>query len=104
MTGLERRCRLLLGVLPRHLRTDRGEELLATLLDSAEPGRRWSGAADACSVACYGARSRVRLAVAVRQTPAWRGGTAMAGMAAMTLLGAVGLTVFCRCVGAWTGE
>jgi hypothetical protein len=41
MTALERRCRWLLRAYPAWYRAQRGEEMLATLLEASPPGARW---------------------------------------------------------------
>jgi hypothetical protein len=66
MSRLERRCRRLLRAYPRPYRTDRGEEILATLLDAAPAGRNWPPARDARSLITGGLRVR---AAASRQLP-----------------------------------
>lgn len=47
MTGLERRCRRLLRAYPAWYRQQRGEEMLATLLEASPPGARWPRPRDA---------------------------------------------------------
>lgn len=56
---LARRCRLLLLAYPRGYRTERGEEILGTLLDAATPGQRTPRLADAADIAVAGIRLRI---------------------------------------------
>jgi hypothetical protein len=58
MSALERRCRMLLRAYPRWYRRQRGEEMLATLLESSEPGQRWPSARDARALIIGGLRVR----------------------------------------------
>lgn len=58
MSPLERRCRLLLRAYPAAYRHDRGEEILGTLLETAQAGRSWPGFRDVRSVAIAGLRER----------------------------------------------
>jgi hypothetical protein len=59
MTGLERRCRRLLFAYPASYRRDRGEEIIATLLEATEPGRAWPSPRDARALIAGGLRARV---------------------------------------------
>ncbi len=55
---LERRIRLLLHAYPPAYRTDRGDEMLATLLEATPNGRDWPSARDSWSLLAGGARAR----------------------------------------------
>ncbi len=55
---LERRVRLLLRAYPPGYRADRGEEMLATLLEATPYGRDWPSARDSWSLLAGGARAR----------------------------------------------
>ena len=58
MSALERRCRTLLRAYPRWYRRQRGEEMLATLLEASRPGQRWPSARDARALITGGLRVR----------------------------------------------
>jgi hypothetical protein len=55
---LERRIRLLLHAYPPGYRADRGEEMLATLLEATPDGRDWPSARDSWSLLAGGTRAR----------------------------------------------
>jgi hypothetical protein len=58
MSRLEGRCRRLLRAYPQPYRTDRGEEIVGTLLDAAPASRNWPPARDAWSLIAGGLRVR----------------------------------------------
>lgn len=58
MSPLERRCRTLLRAYPRWYRRQRGEEMLATLLEASQPGQSWPSARDARALILGGLRVR----------------------------------------------
>jgi len=58
MSPIERRCRALLRAYPRWYRRVRGEEMLATLLESSQPGRSWPSARDSRALVMGGLRVR----------------------------------------------
>jgi hypothetical protein len=58
VTALERRCRLLLHAYPAWYRRERGEEILATLLQASPPGRGWPALRDARALIMGGLRVR----------------------------------------------
>lgn len=58
MSPLERRYRALLRAYPRWYRRVRGEEMLATLLESSQPGRSWPSARDSRALVMGGLRVR----------------------------------------------
>jgi hypothetical protein len=58
VTALERRCRLLLHAYPAWYRRERGEEILATLLQASQPGRSWPAPRDARALITGGLRVR----------------------------------------------
>lgn len=58
MSGLEARYRRILMVLPRAYRQRRAEEMLTTLLDGADEGRRWPRVGEVASVAGLAVRLR----------------------------------------------
>ncbi|HEV2634657.1 MAG TPA: hypothetical protein VGX23_05890 [Actinocrinis sp.] len=58
MTTLEQRYQKLIGYLPKDYREARAEEILTTLMDDAEPGRRRPKAADVLSVGSLAIRLR----------------------------------------------
>ncbi len=65
--SLARRYRALMLAYPKAWRTARGDEMLGTLLDAAEPGRHWPSARQAASIALQG--SKERLDLRRRRTP-----------------------------------
>lgn len=58
MSPYERRCRSLLRAYPRWYRRQRGDEMLATLLEASQPGRRWPSARDTRALILGGLRVR----------------------------------------------
>jgi hypothetical protein len=58
VSPLERRCRTLLRAYPRWYRRQRGEEMLATLLEASRPGQRWPSARDTRALLVGGLRVR----------------------------------------------
>jgi hypothetical protein len=58
MSPLERRCRSLLRAYPRWYRRQRGDEMLATLLEASQPGQRWPSARDTRALLVGGLRVR----------------------------------------------
>jgi hypothetical protein len=58
MSDLESRTRRLLRVYPAAYRDDRGEEMLGTLLEASQDGRRWPPFRDARSLVTGGLRAR----------------------------------------------
>jgi hypothetical protein len=58
MSPLERRCRSLLRAYPRWYRRQRGDEMLATLLEASQPGQRWPSARDTRALIIGGLRVR----------------------------------------------
>jgi hypothetical protein len=58
MSPLERRCRTLLRAYPRWYRRQRGDEMLATLLEASQPGQRWPSARDTRALIMGGLRVR----------------------------------------------
>jgi hypothetical protein len=58
MTALERHCRWLLHAYPAWYRRQRGEEILATLLEASPPGRSWPSPRDARALLMAGLQVR----------------------------------------------
>ena len=58
MSPLERRSRTLLRAYPRWYRRQRGDEMLATLLEASHPGQKWPSARDALALIMGGLRVR----------------------------------------------
>ena len=58
MSPLERRCRSLLRAYPRWYRRQRGDEMLATLLEASQLGQRWPSARDTRALIVGGLRVR----------------------------------------------
>jgi hypothetical protein len=59
MTELERRCQVLLLAYPADYRAERGEEMLATLLEAARPAQRWPGRRETAGLMLGGLRARM---------------------------------------------
>ena len=58
MTPLERHCRWVLRAYPAWYRRDRAAEMLGTLLEASQPGRRWPSVRDARALVTGGLRVR----------------------------------------------
>ena len=58
MSPLEQRCRSLLRAYPRWYRRQRGEEMVATLLEASQLGQRWPSARDTRALIVGGLRVR----------------------------------------------
>jgi hypothetical protein len=87
-TGLERRYERLLVAYPPGYRTERGPEIVATLLDAAAPGRRWPRPAEAVDLVQAGLLERSRIA----KVPGLAGGLTAAAPLALAL--ATGISAF----------
>ncbi|TQS46519.1 hypothetical protein [Cryptosporangium phraense] len=80
MTGdLERRYRRLLRAYPSAYRSSRGDELVATYLDTADPDRRWPDLRDVADVLGGGVRQHLR----ARGSSGLPGGAAIAAVLAL---------------------
>ncbi|GAB3861409.1 hypothetical protein GCM10029963_65830 [Micromonospora andamanensis] len=80
MSTLERRYRHLLRAYPMDYRHDRGDEIVGTYLDLADPRRRWPSLADAADLVRGGLRQRLRAAGATDLAP----GVRLAALLALT--------------------
>jgi hypothetical protein len=80
MSTLERRYRHLLRAYPPNYRQDRGDEIVGTYLDLADPRRRWPSLADAADLVRGGLRQRLRAAGATDLIP----GVRLAALLALT--------------------
>ncbi|MGC5054822.1 hypothetical protein ACLQ2S_25595 [Micromonospora sp. DT48] len=80
MSALERRYRHLLRAYPADYRHDRGDEIVGTYLDLADPRRRWPSPADAADLVRGGLRQRLRAAGATDLIP----GVRLAALLALT--------------------
>ncbi|MFY1577918.1 hypothetical protein ACN26Z_23740 [Verrucosispora sp. WMMD703] len=80
MSTLERRYRHLLRAYPTDYRHDRGDEIVGTYLDLADPRRRWPSVADAADLVRGGLRQRLRAAGATDLIP----GVRLAALLALT--------------------
>lgn len=80
MSTLERRYRHLLRAYPPDYRHDRGDEIVGTYLDLADPRRRWPSPADAADLVRGGLRQRLRAAGATDLIP----GVRLAALLALT--------------------
>ena len=82
---LERRYRRLLWAYPHDYRRGRGDEILATLLDMSESGRRWPALREAVSLVVGGLVARIR---ANRERPlraVWLGGLRVGALILFTM-------------------
>jgi hypothetical protein len=61
MTTYEQRCQVLLKAFPEEYRTERGDEIVAVLLDTGRPGQRWPTLRTAADLVAAGLRVRARL-------------------------------------------
>lgn len=75
---LARRYKALLRAYPQAYRHQRGDELLGTLMDRAEQGRRWPPAREAISLLTSGVRSRLRSDKTGSPREVWVGGLRVA--------------------------
>jgi hypothetical protein len=87
---LERRCRALLRAYPGEFRAERGDEVLATMLD-ANAGRRAPRPGDVLDVVAHGLALRVRMAL-----PLWGDSAAIALVGALTIGVALGVALVAR--------
>ena len=58
MSPLERRYRRLLRAYPKQYRTERADEMVGTLLETAAPAQRWPSARETAALICGGIRAR----------------------------------------------
>jgi len=79
MTDLESRYRRLFAAYPRTHRAEREDEMVATLLDVAAPGRRRPALREAGSIVLHGVACRARSATE------WQLGLGLAGLVARAL-------------------
>lgn len=96
--ALERRYRRLLLAYPRDYRADHGDELIGTILDSAEPGRAVPSAREAAALIVGGLRARV---TRTASGPAWADGLHLGA----TVLAVINLATLVRYAGSlpiWT--
>jgi hypothetical protein len=61
MTTYEQRCRVLLKAFPEEYRTERGDEIVAVLLDASRSEQRWPTLRTAADLVAAGLRVRARL-------------------------------------------
>jgi hypothetical protein len=59
MSALAQRYRVVLHAYPRSYRARRGDELLGTLMDDAQPEQRWPSAHEVASIVVEGVRERL---------------------------------------------
>ncbi|WP_412539327.1 hypothetical protein R8Z50_26225 [Longispora sp. K20-0274] len=91
---LERRYRALLRAYPSEFRVERGEELVATLLDGTRPGQRWPAPGDVADMLGSGLRRRLGL----DRHAAAEVGLRRAAPVALVLLAALSASVLYRLV------
>jgi hypothetical protein len=84
--GLERRYRRLLAWYPRSFRGDREEEVLAVLMASASPGRRWPRLAETVDVLKSALWMRLRSVGSWSENQRWAEALALFSVAAPLLL------------------
>ncbi|WP_406311996.1 hypothetical protein OHA77_25415 [Streptosporangium sp. NBC_01639] len=96
---LERRYRRLLLGYPRAYRAGYGGELIATLLDTAEPGRTLPSLRESLALVTGGLRTRVIYAT---ERPAWVDGVHL-GVLALSIAQLAMLVPYATTVPLWTG-
>ncbi|WP_371782975.1 hypothetical protein [Streptosporangium subroseum] len=96
---LERRYRRLLLGYPRGYRSGYGGELIATLLDTAEPGRTLPSARESFALIVGGLRTRVAYAT---ERPAWVDGVHL-GVLALSVAQLAMLAPYATTVPLWVG-
>ncbi|WP_433245514.1 hypothetical protein ACQPYK_43560 [Streptosporangium sp. CA-135522] len=96
---LERRYRRLLLGYPRAYRSGYGDELIATLLDTAEPGRTLPAARESFALVVGGVRTRMIYAT---QRPAWIDGLHL-GVLALSIAQLAMLVPYASVVPLWVG-
>ncbi|MGV9324904.1 hypothetical protein [Streptosporangium sandarakinum] len=98
--SLERRYRRLLLCYPRRYRAEHGGEIIATLLDTAEPGRALPPLREARALVSGGLRARIVAAASDR--PAWLDGLHL-GVTALCAVQLATLAPYTASVPIWTG-
>ncbi|MDP9848949.1 hypothetical protein [Streptosporangium lutulentum] len=96
---LERRYRRLLRGYPRDYRSGYGGELIATLLDTAEPGRTVPSARESFALVAGGLRTRV---IHATERPAWVDGVHL-GVLALSVAQLAMLVPYATAVPLWVG-
>lgn len=96
---LERRYRRLLLCYPRAYRSGYGGELIATLLDTAEPGRTLPSARESFALVAGGLRTRV---IHATERPAWVDGVHL-GVLALSVAQLAMLVPYATTVPLWVG-
>ncbi|MFC7647709.1 hypothetical protein ACFQX6_49870 [Streptosporangium lutulentum] len=96
---LERRYRRLLRGYPRDYRSGYGGELIATLLDTAEPGRTVPSARESFALVAAGLRTRV---IHATERPAWVDGVHL-GVLALSVAQLAMLVPYATAVPLWVG-
>ncbi|AWS46795.1 hypothetical protein [Streptosporangium sp. 'caverna'] len=96
---LERRYRRLLLGYPRSYRSGYGGELIATLLDTAEPGRTLPSARESFALIVGGLRTRVTYAT---ERPAWVDGVHL-GVLALSVAQLAMLVPYATAIPLWVG-
>lgn len=96
---LERRYRRLLLCYPRAYRSGYGGELIATLLDTAEPGRTLPSARESFALVAGGLRTRV---IHATERPAWVDGIHL-GVLALSVAQLAMLVPYATTVPLWVG-
>ncbi|GGK67934.1 hypothetical protein Ppa06_28940 [Planomonospora parontospora subsp. parontospora] len=96
---LERRYRRLLRGYPRDYRTEHGDEIISTLLETAEPGRTVPSARESLALLSGGLRTRV---VSATRRPVWIDAVHL-GVLAVSLTQLATLVPYATSVPLWTG-
>lgn len=78
--SLERRYRRLLSAYPGSYQRERGDEILATLLDMSAPDRRWPAPREVAGLLVGAARTHVRINVSRPAQQIWAGGLRLAAL------------------------
>jgi hypothetical protein len=93
--AIERRYHRLLMAYPARYRAERGEEIVATLLEAAPPGRRWPTAREAVDLLGSGLVARLGFG----HVPALAAGAAIAAPVALAAAGGLGAFEWVPAVG-----
>lgn len=78
--SLERHYRRLLSAYPGSYRRERGDEILATLLDMAAPDRRWPAPREVAGLLVGATRTRARINLSRPAREIWAGGLRLAAL------------------------
>ncbi len=103
MTALERRYRRLLGLYPPEHRERYEQEMLAVLLDGAEPGRSRPTVRETVDLVCGAFAYRARVAAGDYGTGPWRRTAGLVALVAVAAMAAQSVSDLLWVVGPWLG-